>query len=288
MLIQISIFSRFSSGLITAPPNDILLTSMKDTIVCIPTYNESENIPPLLARIFSLYPDLSVVVVDDNSPDNTSQVANDLKSKYPNLHVINREGRQKGFANSYKDGFAYSLEQGFDWILQMDADFSHDPEHIKQMVSIRNGYDFVVGSRYIKGGKVVNWPLKRRVLSRGGNLYARFWLSPGLSDMTGGFNMWHRDALSYLKLNAMQTDGYSFLIELKFHAARAGLRGKEIPITFADRTAAESKMSPTIFREAVFAVPALRIFRTPHYEKYLGSRKRAINEESSWPKAVGY
>lgn len=274
--------------MITDNPSVILYASMKDTIICIPTYNESENIPPLLSKIFATCPDISVVVVDDNSPDETAKIAELLKSQYKNLHVINRKGKQKGFANSYKDGFAYALKNGFDWILQMDADFSHDPEHIKQMVAVRDNYDFVVGSRYIQGGKVVNWPLKRRLLSRGGNLYARFWLNPGLADMTGGFNMWHKDALSYLNLHSMQTDGYSFLIELKFHAARAGLRGKEIPITFVDRTAAESKMSPTIFREAVFAVPALRIFKTPCYTKFQSNRSSRIKEEGSWPKVVGF
>lgn len=261
---------------------------MKDTLICIPTYNESENIPPLLEKIFSLYPDISVLVVDDNSPDGTTSVASNLMFKYPNLRVINRAGRMRGFANSYKDGFAYGLQNGFEWILQMDADFSHDPVHIEQMLAVRNDYDFIVGSRYIKGGKVVNWPLKRRLLSRGGNFYARFWLQPGLSDMTGGFNMWHRDALSHLKIESMQTDGYSFLIELKFHAARAKLRGKEIPITFVDRTAAESKMSPTIFREAVLAVPMLRILRTPFYEKFEGKRTEASCSKPIWPSVVGF
>lgn len=253
---------------------------MKDTIVCIPTYNESENIPPLLSKLFSLYPEISVLIVDDNSPDGTSEIVESLKSKYPNLRLLNRAGRQKGFANSYKDGFALALKMGFEWILQMDADFSHDPKYISQMFALRQGYDFVVGSRYINGGKTENWPLKRRILSRGGNLYARLWLNAGLKDMTGGFNMWRRDALSYLNLAGMETDGYSFLIEIKFHAARAGLRGKEIPIVFVDRTAAKSKMSPTIFREAVLAVPSLRIFKTPSYNKFTLSKKNEPNSNA--------
>lgn len=261
---------------------------MKDTIICIPTYNEAENITPLLQNIFSLYPEISVLVADDNSPDGTSTIISSLKARYPNLHLLNRKGRQKGFANSYKDGFVLALEMGFEWILQMDADFSHNPEHIKAMLAVRENYNFVVGSRYTRGGKTENWPLKRRILSRGGNLYARLWLNAGLKDMTGGFNMWHRDALSYLDLSGMETDGYSFLIELKFHAARAGLRGKEIPITFTDRTAAKSKMSPTIFREAVLAVPALRIFKTPTYKKFSGSALKSLNKDSEVRMVVGF
>lgn len=248
---------------------------MDNTLVCIPTYNESENIPRLVERIFTLYPRITVLIVDDNSPDGTSAVVTSLQSRYPGLRLLNRAGRVKGFANSYKDGFALALKEGFQWILQMDADFSHDPLHIAEMFRVRENYDLVVGSRYTKGGRVENWPLKRRVLSRGGNLYARTWLSSGLRDMTGGFNMWRAEALRHLKFEEMQTDGYSFLIEIKFHAARARLRSIEIPITFVDRTAAKSKMSSSIFREAVIAVPMLRLSNAPQYVPFQRSSPQA-------------
>lgn len=231
-------------------------SAISDTIVCIPTYNERGNIERIVKAIFKAVPEITVVIADDNSPDGTGEVVKSLQSEYQRLHLLHRTS-ERGFASSYKDAFCFALSHGFQNILQMDADFSHSPDAISSLIEALPRADFVVGSRYAVGGKIENWPLKRKILSRGGNLYASLFLGSIVSDMTGGFNLWKRSVLEKVPFKSINCDGYSFLIELKFRAKQYGFKGVEVPITFTDRTEAVSKMSPQIMREAVLKVPSL-------------------------------
>lgn len=231
-------------------------SAASETIVCIPTYNERGNIDRLIREIFSAVPEISIVVADDNSPDGTGDVVKSLQADFPNLFLLNRK-RERGFANSYKDAFCFALKNGFQNIVQMDADFSHSPQALPALLEALPKGDFIVGSRYAPGGRIENWPLKRRILSRGGNLYVSIFLGRVVSDMTGGFNLWKRSVLEKVPFKAIHCDGYSFLIELKFRSKQSGFKGYEVPITFTDRTEAVSKMSPQIMREAILKVPSL-------------------------------
>lgn len=227
--------------------------------VCIPTYNEKENISGLISEIFKYAPEAHVIVADDNSPDGTAEIARQIPG---NVTVLLRRS-DRGFANSYKDAFAYALSRGTDLILQMDADFSHHPRFIPQMIESIKNSDFVVGSRYKKGGEVVNWPWFRKFLSKGGNTYASTFLGRSVSDMTGGFNLWRRSTLERIPVMDFVCDGYSFLIELKFRALQLGFKPAEVPIEFIDRTQAASKMSGKIMVEAVLRVPMLAFSKPP-------------------------
>lgn len=230
--------------------------------VCIPTYNERENIPGLVREIFTYVPNATVIIADDNSPDQTGAAVRMLQETYPRLILLNRT-KDRGFANSYKDAFTYCLDNDFEWILQMDADFSHHPRFIPELLLKRGKADFVVGSRYAPGGKIENWPLFRRILSKGGNFYVSTLLGRRVSDMTGGFNLWNRKVLKAVPYLDLKSDGYSFLIEIKYWALEKGFIPAEAPITFADRTAAASKMSPSIMREAVMRVPQIALAPMP-------------------------
>lgn len=227
--------------------------------VCIPTYNEKENISGLISEVFKYVPDAHLIVSDDNSPDGTAEVASRISDQ---VSVLLRKS-DRGFANSYKDAFAFAISKGSDFILQMDADFSHHPRFIPQMLEAIKESDFVVGSRYKKGGEVVNWPWFRKILSKGGNTYASLFLGNKVSDMTGGFNLWRRSTLERIPVMDFSCDGYSFLIELKFRALQLGFKPSEVPIQFVDRTQAASKMSGSIMAEAVFRVPQLALSRPP-------------------------
>ncbi len=227
------------------------------TLVVLPTYNERENITAIVPAIFQATPEVEVLVADDNSPDGTGDVVRSLQGKYPHLHLLARAGKE-GLGKAYLAGFRWGLEKGYTAIVQMDADFSHRPEDLKTMIATLPKYDFVMGSRWVAGGGTVNWGLGRKIISRGGSLYARTILGFPVRDFTGGFNAWKSSTLNKLGLDSVRSEGYSFQIELKYRALKFGFHGKEVPIIFADRRVGQSKMSSRIVVEALYRVWGLR------------------------------
>ncbi len=227
-------------------------------LVIVPTYNESENITRILPRILGQDSRLEVLVVDDNSPDGTGHLVDELAASEPRIHVLHRAGKQ-GLGKAYLAGFAWALERDYEYIFEMDADFSHDPAHIPEFLAAAKGVDLVLGSRY-RDGKVtvVNWPMTRLMLSYGANMYARAVTGLRLGDATGGFKCFRRRVLAAIPLDQVRSNGYAFQIEMSFRAWKRGFRIAEIPIVFHDRTEGESKMSKGIVREAILMVWRLR------------------------------
>jgi dolichol-phosphate mannosyltransferase len=227
-------------------------------IVCLPTYNERENLEPMLRALGDVLPDdARVLVVDDSSPDGTGQLADELAAELDFVEVLHRP-RKEGLGRAYLAAFRQALADGSELILEMDCDFSHDPHDVPRMLAAAEHADVVLGSRYVAGGGVENWGRLRRFVSSGGSLYARMMLGVSIRDLTGGFKCYRRAVLETLDLDAVTSTGYAFQIETTYRALRAGFRVVEIPITFADREAGASKMSKTIFLEAVWKVPVLR------------------------------
>ena len=227
---------------------------MCHTLIVIPTFNERENINPLLNSIFSLKIPLDVLILDDNSPDGTKNVVIENKKKYKDrLHLINREKKQ-GLGKAYIDGFKWALNKKYKKIIQMDADLSHPPEKLIKIVNELDMYDYVIGSRYINGIRVLNWPLNRIVLSIGASWYVKLITGLPVKDPTAGFVGYNRSSLLSLNLNKIMFVGYAFQIEMKFKLWKLGFNFKEIPITFKNRTRGESKMNSSIISEAIFGV----------------------------------
>jgi dolichol-phosphate mannosyltransferase len=219
------------------------------TLVVVPTYNERGNLPTLVEQLMN-YPDVSALVVDDRSPDGTGEVADVLARRYPGrLAVLHRTGH-KGFGRSYVDGLSAAVARPVELVCQMDADLSHDPRQLPALVDAASHADVVVGSRYVPGGAVVNWPLWRRALSRSANAYVRAVTHLQVHDCTSGFRVWRREALERLPLQTFRSDGYSFLVELLFAAAGLGLSMTEVPITFVERREGQSKMSLAVVCES--------------------------------------
>lgn len=227
-------------------------------LVIIPTYNEHENLPKIVPQVLEQDPQIEVLVVDDNSPDGTGELADALASAEPRVHVIHRRGKQ-GLGTAYVMGFRWAIEQGFDYAFEMDADFSHDPKHLPTFLAEVRDADLVIGSRYLdKRVTVLNWPMTRLLLSYFANVYARWVTGLKLWDSTGGFKCYRRRVLESLDLDRVRSNGYSFQIEMSFRAWRKGFRLKEIPILFTDRNIGHSKMSRRIIWEAVWMVWRLR------------------------------
>jgi dolichol-phosphate mannosyltransferase len=228
-------------------------------LVVIPTYNEAGNVPNIVPQVLAQDPRLQVLVVDDNSPDGTGQLAEAIAAREPRVHVLHREGKL-GLGTAYIAGFRWALERGYDYVFEMDADFSHDPEHLKQFLKAIEEADLVLGSRYL-GGKVtvVNWPITRLLLSYCANVYARRLTGLRIWDLTGGFKCFRRRVLEAIDLPRVRSNGYAFQIEMSVRAWRQGFTLKEIPIVFVDRTEGQSKMNRAIVREAVWMVPRLRL-----------------------------
>jgi dolichol-phosphate mannosyltransferase len=225
----------------------------------LPTYNEADNIGPMLrAAREQLRDGDTILVVDDNSPDGTGAIADELAQQIDGVQVLHRPGKQ-GLGRAYLAGFAHALASGADYVLEMDSDFSHDPHDIPRLIqTAEQGADLVLGSRYVPGGSVTDWGLLRKLVSRGGSWYARVVLGVKVRDLTGGFKCFRRTVLEALDLNAVHADGYGFQIELTYRTIKAGFRVVEIPIVFRDRRVGESKMNARIALEAVWKVPALR------------------------------
>ena len=228
-------------------------------LVIIPTYNEAMNIGHLVPLVLAQDPRLEVLVVDDNSPDGTGQIATQLAAADPRVHVLQREGK-RGLGTAYLAGFSWALEQGYDYMFEMDADFSHDPAHLKDFLKAVAQADLVLGSRYLNGRvTVVNWPMGRLLLSYCANIYARWLTGLRIWDLTGGFKCFRRRVLEAIDLSRVRSNGYAFQIEMSVRAWRKGFTLKEIPIVFVDRTEGQSKMNRAIVREAVWMVPRLRL-----------------------------
>ena len=228
-------------------------------LIIVPTYNERENIPVLLSQVLSKDPRIEVLVVDDNSPDKTGDLVEELGKADERIHLLRRPGKM-GLGTAYLDGFRWALQhEQYEYIFEMDADFSHNPDHLPEFLAAAQEADFVLGSRYLDGRvTVVNWPMKRLMLSYFANIYARIVTGMRLWDGTGGFKCFHRRVLAALDFNKVRSNGYAFQIEMSFRAFHKGFKGKEIPIVFADRAVGDSKMSGHIVREAVFMVWRLR------------------------------
>jgi dolichol-phosphate mannosyltransferase len=227
-------------------------------IVRLPTYEERENLEPMLRALGEvLGPADRVLVIDDNSPDGTGELADRLAGELPFVDVLHRE-RKDGLGRAYIAGFRLALERGAELVLEMDCDFSHDPQDVPRLIAAARDADLVLGSRYVRGGGVRDWGLVRRLISRGASLYTQLLLMP-VRDATGGFKCFRREVLEALDLDAIGSRGYMFQIETTFRVRRLGFRVLEIPITFADREVGGSKMSRSIVLEAVWKVPALRL-----------------------------
>lgn len=232
---------------------------MKKPLVIIPTYNERDNIKTVLNIVFGLnIPGLCVLIVDDNSPDQTAEIIKDLQKTNDKLFLIEREGKL-GLGTAYIAGFRFALENGFDYIFEMDADLSHDPREIPNFLRIIEDADLVIGSRYLKGVNVINWPLSRLILSVFASQYTRIITGMPISDCTAGFKCFRREVLEAIPFEDVRSNGYSFQIEMNFKAWKRGFRILELPIVFTDRTVGKSKMSRKIMYEAAYMVWKLKI-----------------------------
>jgi len=227
-------------------------------LVIIPTYNEINNIRRIVPQVLEQDPRIEVLVVDDGSPDGTGAAADELAQADPRVHALHRAGKL-GLGTAYRAGFRWALQRDYEYVFEMDCDFSHDPEHLPQFLEAAQNADLVLGCRYLRGRvTVVNWPMPRLLLSYGANIYARIATGLRLFDATGGFKCFRRRVLEAIDLDAVESNGYAFQIEMSFRAARKGFRIVEIPIVFVDRTDGESKMSRAIVREAIWMVWRLR------------------------------
>ena len=228
-------------------------------LVVIPTYNEAINLPQIVPQVLSQDPRLEVLVVDDASPDGTGRIADEMAQTNLRVHALHRAGKL-GLGTAYITGFKWALEQGYDYIFEMDADFQHDPAHLKDFLTAIQEADVVLGSRYLNGKvTIVNWPMGRLMLSYFANVYARWFTGLRIWDLTGGFKCFRRRVLEAIDLSAVGSNGYAFQIEMSVRAWRKGFKLREIPIVFVDRAEGQSKMNKAIVREAVWKVPRLRL-----------------------------
>jgi dolichol-phosphate mannosyltransferase len=229
------------------------------TLICLPTYNERENLEAMVRALGDLALEgLEVLVIDDASPDGTGDIADRLADEQPWVHVLHRE-RKEGLGPAYLAGFRRALELGADLVFELDCDFSHEPADVPRLAAAAKDADLVLGSRYVEGGGTRNWGLVRRFISRGGSLYAQVLLQLGVRDLTGGFKCYRRAVLETIDLDAITSRGYAFQIETTYRTLRAGFRVVEVPIVFADREVGGSKMSKAIVLEAIWKVPLLRL-----------------------------
>jgi dolichol-phosphate mannosyltransferase len=245
-------------------------------LVIIPTYNELENLPLILGRVRTAVPTAHVLVADDNSPDGTGALADELVAADDHVHVLHRAGKE-GLGAAYLAGFDWGIEHGYDVLVEMDADGSHQPEQLPRLLTALDGADLVLGSRWVPGGTVVNWPLSRKILSRGGNLWTRLWLGIPLQDATGGYRAFRRQTLQGLGLTDVVSAGYCFQVDLAWRALKAGFRVVEVPITFVEREHGVSKMSQRIVLEALLLTTMWGIRHRVQQLRSLGRRAPAVS-----------
>ena len=239
------------------------MTSFKKTLIIIPTYNEIDNIENMIKALFNLYPEVSLLIIEDGSPDKTADVVKKYMQKYPeNLFMIERSGKL-GLGSAYIAGFKWALDKGyFDYIFEMDCDFSHDPKQVKDLHDAAQDHDLIIGSRYIDGIRIINWPFRRLLLSYLASIYTRFITGIPFHDTTGGFKCFSKKALLKLDLDNVLSKGYIFQLELNYKVWLNGLKVKEVPIVFYERREGQSKMGGGIIFEALFAVIKLRVKHT--------------------------
>ncbi|MGO4104898.1 polyprenol monophosphomannose synthase [Leifsonia sp. YAF41] len=223
---------------------------MPQTLVIIPTFNEIDNLEPIVSRVRANVADAEVLIVDDSSPDGTGILADTLAAQDPRVHVLHRSAKN-GLGAAYLEGFTWALSRGYETLVQMDADGSHLPEQLPSLLAASAGADVVMGSRWVPGGHIVNWPWHRRMLSQGGSTYSRILLRLQQRDVTGGYRIYTAHALERMRLSSVESHGYCFQIDMLLHAVRAGLTVVEVPITFVERTHGSSKMSGKIVLEAM-------------------------------------
>ncbi|MFT4147821.1 MAG: polyprenol monophosphomannose synthase [Micrococcaceae bacterium] len=245
-------------------------------LVVIPTYNERENLPLIISRLRASVDDAHVLVVDDNSPDGTGEVADKLAAEDECVHVLHRK-EKNGLGGAYVAGFTWGIERGYDVLVEMDADGSHQPEQLPLLLAeTEKGADLVIGSRYVKGGKVVNWPPHRLALSYGGNLYIRALMGTGIHDITAGYRVYTKDCLEKIDYKTIQSQGYSFQTELARRCFKAGCTIVEVPITFVEREIGESKMDTSIVKESLQRMTRWGIEdRTEQFKQLVRSKKKS-------------
>ncbi|TKK86601.1 polyprenol monophosphomannose synthase [Herbidospora galbida] len=223
-------------------------------LVIVPTYNERDNLPRIVERLRAALPDVDLLVADDNSPDGTGKIADELAERDDHVHVLHRPGKQ-GLGAAYIAGFQWGLERGYDVLVEIDADGSHQPEELhKLLAAVEGGADLAIGSRWVPGGKVINWPASREFLSRGANTYTRIMLGMPVRDATAGFRAYRATTLRKIGIEGVQSQGYCFQVDLTLRTVREGLRITEVPITFVDRAVGQSKMSRDVMTEALWRI----------------------------------
>ena len=253
--------------------------TIERVLVCIPTYNERENLPAVVRRVRDSVPSADILVLDDNSPDGTGAVADDLAAQDTRLHVLHRAGKE-GLGRAYLAGFAWALERGYDAVVEMDADGSHQPEQLPALLdAVHAGADLVIGSRWVRGGSVVNWPVHRKALSVGGNLYIRVLLGMPVHDATAGYRVYTADALRRIGLHDVASQGYSFQTDLTRRAVSLGMTVVEVPITFVEREVGDSKMSGAIMRESLQRITVWGLHHRADQLRCLG---RPARREATW------
>lgn len=228
-------------------------SNLGKVLVVIPTYNERENLPLIVAGVRAAAPEVYILVADDNSPDGTGEVADDLAADDKAVQVLHRANKS-GLGAAYLEAFQWAKDHGYDVVVEMDADGSHSPSDLVKILASLADNDVVLGSRWVKGGRVVNWPKSRELLSRGGNLYTRLWLGIPLRDATGGFRAYRMTAINQLDISKVESQGYCFQVDMAWRVIRSGLRITEVPITFVEREIGESKMNQAIVKEALWRV----------------------------------
>ncbi|MGV3505577.1 MAG: polyprenol monophosphomannose synthase [Adhaeribacter sp.] len=234
---------------------------MNDSLVVIPTYNERENAPEIIRKVFSLPVLFDVLIIDDNSPDGTAQIVKELQAEFPERLFLEQRSGKLGLGTAYIHGFKYALRRGYDYIFEMDADFSHNPEDLVRLraACARDGYDMAIGSRYIEGVNVVNWPMNRVLMSYFASFYVRLVTGMPIQDATAGFKCYTRQVLETISLDQIRFIGYAFQIEMKFLTYKYGFKIKEVPIIFTERARGESKMTKGIIQEAFLGVLKMKI-----------------------------
>jgi len=238
---------------VSTPAGPDRYAELRRILVIIPTYNEAENIEPIVARVRTSVPEAHILVADDNSPDGTGELADKLAAADQHVHVLHRKGKE-GLGAAYIAGFGWGMDNGYGVLVEMDADGSHQPEELPRLLDALGSADLVLGSRYVKGGAVRNWPKHREVLSRGGNIYTRLAIGVPLADATGGYRAFRRETLEGIGLDQVASAGYCFQVDLAWRALKKGFRVVEVPITFIERERGTSKMSQAIVVEAMLKV----------------------------------
>jgi dolichol-phosphate mannosyltransferase len=249
---------------------------MNKTLVVVPTYNERENLPPLSQRILGLPVPVDILVVDDNSPDGTGKIADELSAKNPSIHVLHRK-EKNGLGRAYIDGFKWALENGYEFVFELDGDFSHNPDDIPMFLEAAKDSELVLGSRYLNGIRIINWPLSRLMLSKCAATYVRLITGMPFTDPTGGYKCFRRRALQAIDLERVRSNGYSFQIEMTHKLWRQGFRVVEVPIVFTDRFQGHSKMSGHIVREAIIMVWRLLVQNKLHRRPRPGQKEEGKN-----------